>query len=188
MCYWLGGDRISDLSAFYRLGSDITDRDSSPQGSTCRAPSRRSLCWRQAKRPAPPTKCQSRCFTIRCHWVEDCPATKQHIKPVGVHAELLHVGACARGLLLLLYSLVTGPRRSLSLELSDTRVHEPQIRARLRTTAQSPTTPHRVACPAFSASGGRHPGGNPGANLKSISHIQIRSGFVPGKDLVSEEL
>jgi len=26
---------------------------------------------------------------------------------------------------------VTGPRRSLSLELSDTRVYEPQIRARL---------------------------------------------------------
>jgi len=26
------------------------------------------------------------------------------------------------------FTLVTGPRRSLSLELSDTRVHEPQIR------------------------------------------------------------
>ena len=31
-------------------------------------------------------------------------------------------------------TLVTGPRRSLSLELSDTRVYEPQIRARLGTT------------------------------------------------------
>ena len=32
------------------------------------------------------------------------------------------------------FTLVTGPRRSLSLELSDTRVYEPQIRARLVTT------------------------------------------------------
>jgi len=37
--------------------------------------------------------------------------------------------------LLLLYSLVTGPRRSLSLKLSDKRVYEPQIRARLGTAA-----------------------------------------------------
>ena len=33
------------------------------------------------------------------------------------------------------FSFVTGPRRSLSLKLSDTRVYEPQIRARLVTTA-----------------------------------------------------
>ena len=33
------------------------------------------------------------------------------------------------------FTLVTGPRRSLSLKLSDTRVYEPQIRARLGTTA-----------------------------------------------------
>jgi len=32
-------------------------------------------------------------------------------------------------------TLVKGPRRSLSLNLSDTRVYEPQIRARLGTTA-----------------------------------------------------
>ena len=32
------------------------------------------------------------------------------------------------------FTLVTGPRRFLSLKLSDTRVHEPQIRARLGTT------------------------------------------------------
>jgi len=31
-------------------------------------------------------------------------------------------------------TLVIGPRRSLSLQLSDTRVYEPQIRARLGTT------------------------------------------------------
>ena len=34
-----------------------------------------------------------------------------------------------------LFTLVTGPRRSLSLKLSDTRVYAPQIRARLGTTA-----------------------------------------------------
>ena len=28
------------------------------------------------------------------------------------------------------FTLVTGPRRSVSLKLSDTRVHEPQLRAR----------------------------------------------------------
>ena len=32
--------------------------------------------------------------------------------------------------LLLFFTLVTGPRRSLSLKLSDTRVYEPQTRAR----------------------------------------------------------
>jgi len=35
----------------------------------------------------------------------------------------------------LFFTLVTGPRRSLSLKLSDTGVYEPQIRARLGTTA-----------------------------------------------------
>jgi len=35
------------------------------------------------------------------------------------------------------FTLVTGPRRSLRLTLSDTRVYEPQIRARLGTTARS---------------------------------------------------
>ena len=35
----------------------------------------------------------------------------------------------------LFFTLVSGPRRSLSLKLSDTRVYEPQIRARLGTTA-----------------------------------------------------
>jgi len=38
-------------------------------------------------------------------------------------------------LLILFFTLVTGPRRSLSLKLSDTNVYEPQIRARLGTTA-----------------------------------------------------
>ena len=40
-------------------------------------------------------------------------------------------GASRRGF----FTLVTGPRRSLSLKLRDTRVYEPQIRARLGTTA-----------------------------------------------------
>ena len=35
----------------------------------------------------------------------------------------------------LLFTLVTGPRRSSSLKWSDARVYEPQIRARLVTTA-----------------------------------------------------
>ena len=34
----------------------------------------------------------------------------------------------SQGRLLFFFTLVTGPRRSLSLKLSDTRVHEPQIR------------------------------------------------------------
>ena len=34
------------------------------------------------------------------------------------------------------FTLVTGPRRSLSLKLRDTRVYEPQIRARLGITAK----------------------------------------------------
>ena len=40
---------------------------------------------------------------------------------------------CTRSMLLnFLFVLVTGPRRSLSLELSDTRVYEPQIRAHMK--------------------------------------------------------
>ena len=41
-------------------------------------------------------------------------------------------------LLYFFVTLVTGPRRSLSLELSDTRVYEPPIRARLGTTRDRP--------------------------------------------------
>jgi len=41
-----------------------------------------------------------------------------------------------RLILYFFFTLVTGPRRSLSLELRDTRVYEPQIRARLGTTAR----------------------------------------------------
>ena len=36
------------------------------------------------------------------------------------------------------FTLVTGPRSSLSLKRSDSRVYEPQIRARLGTTAHQP--------------------------------------------------
>ena len=42
---------------------------------------------------------------------------------------------------LLLFTLVTGPSRSLSLTLSDTRVYEPQIRARLGTAAHYCASP-----------------------------------------------
>jgi len=38
----------------------------------------------------------------------------------------------------LFFILVTGPRSSVSLKLSDTRVYEPQIRARLGTTVLKP--------------------------------------------------
>jgi len=37
----------------------------------------------------------------------------------------------AEGFFFFFFTLVTGPRRSLSLKLSDTKVYEPQIRARL---------------------------------------------------------
>jgi len=46
------------------------------------------------------------------------------------------------------FTLVTGPRRSWNLKLSDTRVYEPQIRARLGTTA------HFCAIPAVSTFNG----------------------------------
>jgi len=39
------------------------------------------------------------------------------------------------GQIFFFFTLVTGPRRSLSLQLSDTRVYEPRTRARLRYTA-----------------------------------------------------
>ena len=52
---------------------------------------------------------------------------------------LFHGVACPhqphRGTFFFFFTLVTVPRRSLSLKLSDTNVYEPQIRARLGTTA-----------------------------------------------------
>jgi len=59
-------------------------------------------------------------------------------------SESLHRGprSGTRWLLLLLFTLVTGPRRSLSLTLSDTRVYEPQIRALLG--VQGATQRHSV--------------------------------------------
>ena len=62
----------------------------------------------------------------------------------------LHLAAM-KGLLFFFFALVTGPKRSLSLKLSDTRVYEPQIRARLGTAAhfcevveRSPSFPRRA--------------------------------------------
>jgi hypothetical protein len=43
--------------------------------------------------------------------------------------------------LLFFFTLVTVPRGSLSLKLSDTRVYEPQIRARLGTVPRSNAAP-----------------------------------------------
>jgi len=66
---------------------------------------------------------------------------------------------------------VTGPRRSLRLKLSDTRVYAPQIRARLG------TTPHfcevvvlklRARCTSS------HPGDNPGANRWFLQSTPIQ--------------
>ena len=59
------------------------------------------------------------------------------------HARLHYVSSLSLSLTLnhavlslsFFFTLVTGPRRSLSLKLSDARVYEPQIRARLGTTA-----------------------------------------------------
>ena len=47
------------------------------------------------------------------------------------------------------FTLVTGPRKSLSLKLSDARVYEPQIRARLGTAASGCTriTVHPTSAP-----------------------------------------
>jgi len=53
------------------------------------------------------------------------------------HASRLPVGYLRDAPQPLLFTLVAGPRRSLSLKLSDTKVFAPQIRARLGTTAHS---------------------------------------------------
>ena len=42
LCYRLGGDMLSDLSANYRLGGDRTGRDNAPQGSLRRGPPHRN--------------------------------------------------------------------------------------------------------------------------------------------------
>jgi len=78
-------------------------------------------------------------------------------------------------LLSFFFTLVTGPRRSSSLQLSDKRVYEPQIRARLGTTAHCAVPTLTRSLTSFVLQlwirvADTHPGGNPGANLKSISH------------------
>ena len=50
-------------------------------------------------------------------------------------------------MLLLFFTLVTGPRRSLSLKLSDTKVYEPQIRARLGAACVPQLTNHAAFVP-----------------------------------------
>ena len=74
------------------------------------------------------------------------------------------------------FTLVTGPRRSLSLKLSDTRVYEPQIRASPEGLHVTNDVPPTLASPeGLPLQHPRQPltlhhGGNPGAILKSISH------------------
>ena len=57
--------------------------------------------------------------------------------PLHVHVDWgdSALGGHGRACFFFLFTLVTGPRRSLRLKLSDARVYEPQIRARLGTTA-----------------------------------------------------
>ena len=71
------------------------------------------------------------------------------------------------------FTLVTGPRRSLSLNLSDTRVYEPQIRARLGAQGGrfGPTVGHGVfhadpAGKAFWENGGADHKKLPGVNIE----------------------
>ena len=65
-----------------------------------------------------------------------------HLTPYTLHPKpapyTLHLTPCTlhpTPYFFFFFTLVTGPRRSLSLNLSHTRVYEPQIRARLGTTA-----------------------------------------------------
>jgi len=58
-------------------------------------------------------------------------------------------GPCFRDYFFFFFTLVTGRRRSLSLKLSDTRVYEPQIRARLGTSRH----PGRLRRPSCRVSG-----------------------------------
>jgi len=52
----------------------------------------------------------------------------------GCAVQIRHFGARKSRGFFFIFTLVTGPGRSLSLKLSDTRVYEPQVRARLGTT------------------------------------------------------
>jgi len=61
------------------------------------------------------------------------------------------------------FTLVAGPRRSLNLKLSDTRVYEPEIRARLGTASPSSSARSR---PRF-LSGDAHPHHVAHANSRS---------------------
>ena len=56
-----------------------------------------------------------------------------HPFPTRLAATRVHLATALRGFFFFFFTLVTGPRRSLSLKLSDTRAYEPQMRARLST-------------------------------------------------------
>ena len=63
------------------------------------------------------------------------PFSRRRTTPPPARLSPLSSARVLKPLCFFFFTLVTGPRRSLSLQLSDTRVYEPQIRARLGTTA-----------------------------------------------------
>ena len=69
------------------------------------------------------------------------------------------------------FTLVTGPRWSLRLKLSNTRVYEPQIRARLGTAAQFPSRrAPRLSPSATSFSGATAP---PSSSSALLSNLEL---------------
>ena len=58
--------------------------------------------------------------------------------------EYLHTAFTAHGKVFFFFTLITGPRRSLSFKLSDARVYEPCIRARLGNKVLLATCPARA--------------------------------------------
>ena len=79
------------------------------------------------------------CLTLRISSHRVAPATKPHQTTNRIKYTIASGGVpppksgldCLILLLYFLFTLVTGPRRALSLKLSDTRVYEPGIRTRL---------------------------------------------------------
>ena len=60
--------------------------------------------------------------------------------PGSLRSDFLDRRPCPGDLLFFFFTLVTGPIRSLILKLGDTRVYQPQIRARLGATAHCPSS------------------------------------------------
>ena len=66
--------------------------------------------------------------------VEDAEGARAALASLQLGGAALEVREVPTILLFFFFTLVTGPRRSLNLKLSDARVYEPQIRALLVTT------------------------------------------------------